>query len=146
MRRFTFRLEKVLAWRRSESELEEYRLKQLSQALDQTERTRAHIVTERATSEFSVVRSNAITGAELHAHAAYAQALARREQELERQRAEQARLVAEQHQKLAEARRRLKLLERLRERALTQWKVSADREIEELAAESHIAHWNATER
>jgi hypothetical protein len=56
-------------------------------------------------------------------------------------RAECARAAAAQEAAMLEARRRLKLLERLKERRLAEWKAASDRELEEIASESHLARW-----
>lgn len=146
MQKFRFRLERVLAWRRAESELEEHKLRRLSAELDQIERTRAQVALERTTAERGLLRESAISGADLSAHAAYLARLDRQERVLRQRRQERERLVSEQHQRLTEARRRLRLLEKLKVRAFAEWQAAAYRELEELAAESHLVRWNAGAR
>jgi hypothetical protein len=43
---------------------------------------------------------------------------------------------------MLEARRRCRLLERLKERRLTEWTAGRDHELEEIAAESYLARWS----
>jgi hypothetical protein len=43
---------------------------------------------------------------------------------------------------MLEARRRFRLLERLKDRRMAEWKQAGDREIEEVAAESYLARWS----
>jgi hypothetical protein len=40
-----------------------------------------------------------------------------------------------------EARRRYRLLERLKDRRWAEWQSAADRELDELAADSYLAQW-----
>jgi hypothetical protein len=51
------------------------------------------------------------------------------------------RVVQDQERTLIEARRRVRLLERLRERRGVSWRADFDKELDELAAESAIAQW-----
>jgi len=46
-----------------------------------------------------------------------------------------------QQQAVVEARRRVRLLEKLEERRLQEWKMAADREQENLASELYLAGW-----
>ena len=43
---------------------------------------------------------------------------------------------------MLEARRRCRLLEKLKERRLAEWRAAAEREIEALAAEAFLTRWN----
>jgi hypothetical protein len=54
----------------------------------------------------------------------------------------EARLAAGRGEML-EARRRLRLLERLRDRRFEDWRLARDKELEELAAESYLARWTS---
>ena len=51
-----------------------------------------------------------------------------------------------QNRCVAQARRGVELVERLKERKYENWKTEADREIDELAAESAIAQWRRLNR
>jgi hypothetical protein len=46
---------------------------------------------------------------------------------------------------LLEAQRRLRLLERLKERQRGKWKVECDRELDQLASDAFMAKWNSQE-
>ena len=52
-----------------------------------------------------------------------------------------AKKLAEQQKIMLEACRRSRLLERLKERRLVEWRGACDREVDELAAESFLAKW-----
>ena len=146
MKAFRFRLEKVLAWRRTELEVEQYRTRQLALELEETERARAQLAVDRTAAERAVVGAASIDGAELASHAAYMARLSRKAQELQRQRAEQEQRLTEQHKRLMEARRRFRLLERLKARRQEEWLVEFNRELENFAAESHLARWEPPKR
>ena len=141
MRPFHFRLDKVLAWRRTELELEHYKMKRLSAELEETERSRAKLAAERAVAEHVILRARLIQGADLNAHAARLDYLDRQERALLGRRAEQQRRIAEAHRCLLEARRRLRLLERLKLARQAEWRTDLNRELEAFAAEAHLARW-----
>jgi hypothetical protein len=42
---------------------------------------------------------------------------------------------------MLEARRRFRLLERLKERRLAEWRLALDKDLQELASESYLAGW-----
>ena len=146
MQPFRFRLEKVLAWRATQLEMEQYQMKRLSAELDAIERGRALLVVERARAESTVLGAGRIDGADLAAHAAFLVHLGHQEQELERRRLEQEKRLAQQHQRLIEARRRVRLLERLKSRRRVEWELELTKELEQFAAEAHLARWNAERR
>jgi hypothetical protein len=53
--------------------------------------------------------------------------------------------LAAQQKQMLEARRRCRLLERLKDRRLTEWKAAEAHELEEVAAESYLARWKKEE-
>jgi flagellar export protein FliJ len=141
MQAFRFRLDKVLAWRRTEMELEQYRTKKAALDLEETDRARARLAVDRTATEQSVLGAKSVEGSELAAHGAYLARLGKEESGLQRRRVEQQQRLNQQQQRLMEARRRLRLLERLRERRHQEWLAEAAKELEEFAAESYLARW-----
>jgi flagellar biosynthesis chaperone FliJ len=146
MQRFHFRLDRVLAWRGTQLEMEQYQMKRLSAVLEQMECDRALLLVERTRAERAVLGGGSIDGADLAAHAAFLVRLGNQERELDRRRQQQEQRLAEQHQHLMEARRRVRLLERLKTRRLAEWELELGRELEQFAAEAHLARWNAERR
>ena len=139
MRPFQFPLEKALEWRRLQLELEESRFKRQSAALAQLDRTRAELEVSVIRAEVQVRAWTPLAGKDLAALAGYREHVERKEQALAKRRATcQEQLVAQQRLML-EARRRFRLLERLRERRLAEWRVERDRELEEFATECYLA-------
>ncbi len=143
MQPFHFRLEKVLAWRRTELEVEQFKMRRLASEMDAIDRSRAQVALERTTAEREVLRAASVKGNQLGVHAAFLVHLGSRERELARRREEQEQRMAVQHQRLLEARRRLRLLEELKARRRAEWAAELNRELETFAAEAHLARWSA---
>ena len=142
MQSFHFRLEKVLAWRRTELELEQYKMRLLCVELERIEQSRARLTAERVVAHHEILRARRIDGAELNAHAARLVYFDGQERALLRRRREQEQLIAEAHKRLLEAQRRLRLLEKLKASRHAQWQTELNREIEAFAAEAHLVRWN----
>jgi flagellar FliJ protein len=141
VKRFVFRLESVLRWRRSLFEQEQNRLHALVAERDAILLRLKDLEELRQRAEQALLEAPAVTGSELAALEAY-----RRRLNLERARKQQeladceARIEA-QRQRVLEAQRRVRLLERLRERRFSEWEAELNRELEALAAESYLARW-----
>ena len=60
----------MLAWRRTEMELEEYRTRRAALDLEETEQARARLAVERTAAEQSVLGAAAVEGSELAADSA----------------------------------------------------------------------------
>jgi hypothetical protein len=80
-----------------------------------------------------------LAGRDLAALAGFRVHVRDQERKLAVRRAECLRHIAAQQSAMLEARRRYRLLERLQERQLHEWQLLSSREIEQLAAESHLA-------
>ena len=136
---FRFRLEKVLEWRRTELELEEAKLQQRMGELRELDSERARLEADGIRAEVEVRGWSPLSGADLEALANYRQYVAGREQQIAARRKEARARAEEQKNAVLEARRRCQLLERLKERRQAEWQAAADRELEQLAAELHLA-------
>ncbi|MCS7315020.1 MAG: flagellar FliJ family protein [Bryobacterales bacterium] len=138
MKRFVFRLEPVLRWRRGQLELEQNRLRELAAERDRIRMRLRELEQHRREQESQLLSRDALSGAELAALEAW-----RLRQRAERERCQQAlleaeRRLAEQRERVLEARRRVRLLEKLRERRYGEWQAEVERQVENLAAESHL--------
>lgn len=139
MNAFRFRLAKVLDWRRTELSLAETRFRQQTAAVAALEQARAALDASAIRAEMLVRDSSHIEGADLAALDAFRRHVAQRRAALLASRA-QAQLELDAVQAaMLEARRRFRLLERLRGRRLAEWKEAADRELDQIASESHLA-------
>ena len=139
MKAFQFPLAKVLEWRRIQLDLEESRYKQQAMELAGIDRKRAEWEAAAIRAELEVREWTPLAGGDLAALGRFRLHVQDQERSLTARRAAcQAGLEARQRTML-EARRRYRLLERLQERRLAEWRLASDREIEQLAAESHLA-------
>jgi hypothetical protein len=141
MKSFCFNLERVLALRRTQLELEDARFRQCVAAVAAVDRARADLVSAAAAAHLDVRRSVSIAGADLGALQEFHGYVQAQDQLLAVRRAERARETAAQEAAMLAARRRCRLLERLREKRLAEWKAESDRELDEVAAESYLSRW-----
>jgi hypothetical protein len=141
MRAFGFRLERVLEWRRTQLELEENKFRRESAALSALDRARAEWEAAGIKAEGQVRQSSEITGRELAALGEFRLLVRSREAAIAGQRAAQVNSLAAQKAALLEAQRRCRLLERLKERRLEEWRLAGNKETEELASEMYLAQW-----
>jgi len=141
MKNFQFRLERVLQWRRTELEMEQARLEQQLREVMELDSERAGIEAAGIRSELEVRAWRPLAGSDLAALAAFRRHIAAKQNQIEVRREEARRKLESRKAAMIEARRRSELLERLKQRRLSEWKAEADRELEELAAESYLARF-----
>ena len=132
---FRFSVERVLAWRRTELALEQARYQQALASVAALDRARAELEAVAIQSEVQVRSLSRVAGAELAALSEFRRAVRARETEIARRRVEAAKAADLQLQGMLASRRRCRLLERLRERRLEEWKTAENRELEQLAGE-----------
>jgi hypothetical protein len=140
MRRFQFRLQSVLGWRVVELELEEGRLEQLF-----TERRRwdeeALALEARRRESARLIAAKTLDGQQLAAFTNHRRYLERESARISSQRADCEKRIAAQRQRVVEAERKVRLLERLKERRLAEWTLDFNREMEALASETFLSKW-----
>lgn len=130
MKAFRFRLDRVLDWRRTELDREETRLKQLHAARTALEHEKAALQESKEQASRDLVSRAHVDGAELRLLSDYRAAVKRLSARIDEKRRENQKAAAAQQQKLLEARRRLRLLENLRDRRLAEWKYETERQLE----------------
>lgn len=140
MAKFHFPLETALQLRRFEATREQARLEQLRAERDRLLAVAAALRLERDTEDRALSAPGAthasvalIAVDQFHQYVVESHRYLASNQQLIENR------IAEQTARLVEARRRVKLLERLRETKLAAWRRDQDRELESLAADSHTA-------
>ena len=141
MTRFHFPLQKVLEWRGKQLQLEEARFKQRIADLAEIDQKLTAIETAEWNAEKQLHRGSGIFGEDLAALGNYHRFARGRIRQLVSERAEALKRLAAQEQTMLEARRRSRLLERLRERRLSEWEAAKDKELDEVASESYLARW-----
>lgn len=136
MKRFDFPLSRVLDLRQQQAGLERARLEGLFKTLNQILAARAALKQELEDARAALRQSPAsgndlqlFSGFERHIHSRCA-TLDHDTQLLHRQ-------VREQQEKTREADRQVKLLENLRAQRFKEWTYQCDKELEELASDSH---------
>jgi hypothetical protein len=139
---FRFRLDKVLAWRRTQLELAEVEFRREAGALAELDRVSTELEAYSVRTEAEVREWSSLSGCDLLALNGFRLQVGRRVKELAVQRIEQARKLAEREQVMLEARRRCRLLERLRERRLAEWQSASGKELEQVASESYLARFS----
>ncbi len=141
MTAFKFPLQKVLEWRRTQLELEEAQYRRQIAALAGLDRQRAELEAAGNTAERQVREWNPLAGGELAALGGFRLHVKRKQQEMAAPRAESCKQLERQQGIMLAARRRLRLLERLKDRRMAEWRSARDKELEELASESYLAKW-----
>jgi flagellar export protein FliJ len=143
MQTFRFRLEKVLEWYTRQYELEERRLAVCLAAFAQAKAAIAALLAERLSIEQETLSRAAIPAQDLVTLSLYRLGARKREKELHTARDGRQAEVAAQRLKLQAAERRVRLLEKLRERRVAEYTYAETRELEELASDAFFSKWAA---
>ncbi len=139
MQRFRFRLERIFRWQERVCALKEEDVRLGLQAVSKTDGQIAQIKAFGAAVDQDLRLRPALTGADLMALGQFRARVAKDESRLEVLRAGQLQAVDRQRAELIAERRRFRLLEKLREKALAEYAASAERETEVLAMECDSA-------
>ena len=146
MKRFHFSLERVRQWRQTQVDVEYSKLQKLFAEMRRIEGEVTRLVEQVHAAEKEL--EQAISGgvpidsmqlAGLDDYRLYAK---REEKLLEAQQEDLRRQIGEQRNRLIAARRNSRLLDKLKDRAKEEWETAFNREIEDMAAELHLANWN----
>jgi hypothetical protein len=141
MSAFHFSLERVLEWRRTQLEIEEAKYQQRLAAVAALDRARAEMEASGIRAEVQVRAWHPLAGNDLAALSVFRRSVRAKEKQIALRRAESAQAAEIQLKAMLEAQRRCRLLERLKERRLAEWRTASDRALEELATESYLARW-----
>jgi flagellar export protein FliJ len=142
MARFQFSLEKVLRWRGVELTAEEAKLKALVQEQLHLQTLLADVSAERSKLISSLGSMPDLRGDDLRTLTACGLRLRRTAETLAQRLLQCGRELTKQRKKYSEAKRRVRLLEELKDRRLHEWKYEEAAQLEELASESFLANWN----
>ena len=141
MQTFRFRLTRVMEWYQHQYELEERRFSACLAALAGSQKAIAALQAERLSIERDIVSRTAIPSRDFVALGLYRLQAKKRELELQGARDRCQAAVEEQQVKLRAAQRKLRLLEKLRERRVAEYVYAEARELEELASDAFFAKW-----
>src|ERR1700722_19609089 len=142
MAHFQFSLEKVLRWRGVELTAEEAKLKAMLQVQLHLQTQLADVSAERSKLISSLGSMPDLRGDDLRTLTACGLRLRRTAETLAQRLLQCGRELTKQRRKYSEAKRRVRLLEELKDRRLQEWKYEDAARLEELASESFLANWN----
>ena len=139
MKRFQFPVERVRLWRHEQAEMEELKLQQLNAELLRLTTQQQDLQNEAARSEEALRQGGPIVADELARLDDFKQYVRAHSKTLDEQRRQNEAKTVEQRKVLIEAKRKAKLLNQLKEKALSTWSSAHNKEQEELSAELFLA-------
>ena len=142
MRSFQFRLDRVLDWYHNQYHVEQARLAEAMAALDNARQNLTRFHAECLAVERDIVGRREIPGRDFPALGLFRLRAKKTEVELAQALEVRETAVRDQMQRVQDAQRRLRLLEKLRERRLTEHQYLENKELEDLAAEAFLAKWD----
>jgi hypothetical protein len=143
MQPFRFRLERVFEWQRTVCHLEEEKTRLCRFAIAETEEKLAQLKADSLATEHELFKRPAISASDLKALAEFRLKVIKQGRALAAEKQARIQALEKQTQKLLAERHRLRLIEKLRQRALAEYTLAADRELETLALECHLSKWTA---
>lgn len=145
MSTFRFPLQRVLSWRETELSIEEAGLERL-RAEQRALRSELEELTSNEEKELELIQfARSLRGGDLASIAGTRKWVAQERQRLQSQIAECIRNIEVKTAALMEARRKVRLLERLKERRRVSWVQDENRALEDLASDSALGSWRRSE-
>ena len=141
MQRFRFRLQRVLQWQERVCRLAEEQLRERQSAVAETEAKQARLAAESEAIEREFASQTSLALRDLRALATYRTGSTTRRRALAQERETRLTALSEQRGILLAERRKLHVIEKLRDRALEEHTREADREIEQMSYESYLSTW-----
>jgi flagellar protein FliJ len=139
MKAFEFRLQRIADFRRQQADVAKARLQALLAEMQRLENERHSLEEQRHEARNSVTAQSNLNGEDFFALASFQEYVGRRLKELSQKQIELGSKIEKQRDAVVEAERKVKLLDRLRERKFQEWRAASDRELDDLAADSHMA-------
>jgi flagellar export protein FliJ len=139
MKKYSFPLARVMAWRKTQAEIEEAKLETLHAELRGLESNLMIVRNDVQKSHRALVLSRAATGAELSALDSFRRSAAMQCAHLETAILGCRQRIATQLGVITQRRREFKLLEKLNDRKLTAWRADYARELDQQADELYLA-------
>lgn len=146
MTRFQFRLQSVLRWRQAQLDAERAKLEQLVAEQRKVNAAVEALRNERAQAKAFLSGKSDLQGVELRLVSSFLLGVEARAAKLRDHLRAITQSVEAQRKQVARADRNVRLLNKLREKKLEEWKQEADREIETLAQESWMAAQHGSRR
>lgn len=146
MKRFQFRLQRVLDLRRQQAEAERTHFRNLLAAFELLEGELRSLATQLEEARAHVRHAPSSAGEDYIALSYFEGHVQRRSAVIQTRRQQLERQISEQRAHLLETERKLKLLERLEERRRSEWAAERDKELETISAEAHLARLQSFRR
>lgn len=141
MKAFQFRLAKVLSWRRTQLELAEAELERERTALRAVQTAMSELTRRDDAVTEAMRRMSSASGADVADIARFREWMSHETRVLQSRHAECERQIEAGLAAVTEARRKVELLERMKERRRGKWDAEFNLELEQLAGESALAAW-----
>ena len=141
MKKFTFPMDRVLAWRRAQLRLAEVALEQMHRQKQALEDGKSALHEERARMEDAILTADHVTGGELEALDSFRQFAAGEVKRMDQAIAKAADETSARAQIVMTKRRDLELLEKLKARRRESWSNELAVETQQLAEEAYLARW-----
>jgi hypothetical protein len=141
MKKFTFPLERVLGWRRTQARLEELKLERLRADRHALEARRKFLAGESTRTLAALIRTSPVTGSDLEALDRFRKSTAAQAGRVNVSMGDLDRQIAAQTEAVSSRRRDVKLIEQVREEKLQTWRRALLKEIDQQAEESHLARF-----
>ena len=141
MSTFQFPLQRVLSWRETQLSIEEADLDRLRFELRTVETALEDLVSREAIENEVIQAARSLSGAELAGLAHAREWMVSEKKRIQSRIADCLRGIELRTAAVTEARRKVRLMERLKERRRVSWTQEANRGLEELASDSAIAAW-----
>ena len=143
---FQFRLSRVLEWYQVQCREEEHRLAHCVAALAKAQKEIARLRVENLRIERETLAAGSLVAQDFWALGLYRLRAKIQAAELEQDRLRCERAWKDQTAAVQAAQRRLRMVEKLRERRLSEYRYAEDRALENLAAEAYLSKWAAEKR
>ncbi len=139
MTAFRFPLAKVLEWRRAQLQAARGRFQRQAAMVAGLDAERAALEAAADRAQMEVRRAEFLRGSDLEALDGFGRHVRTRTAKIAAAREKAQSELEAGEKEMLEAQRRVRLLERLEQRRREDWRAAVDRELEEIAAESHLA-------
>ncbi|HEY7302693.1 MAG TPA: hypothetical protein VH601_01155 [Bryobacteraceae bacterium] len=145
MKRFEFRLHRVLDLRRQQADIHRHRLQTLMASLAKLDTEKSALEAKVAEARTSV-KAASVPGSDLVSLAHYEAHIQRCCARIAEKRSEVERQLESERSKTREVERRVKLLEKLEAKRRAEWESEVNKEIETLSADSYLSRLQSAAR
>jgi hypothetical protein len=143
MQTFQFQLHKVLDWYDNQRQVEEKHLTTSIAALTGVQEAIARLKAERLAIARQLISGSTILARDLAALGLYRLGTKKQEGELNAERERREIVVRDQRIKVQAAQRRVRLMEKLRERQQTEHDYAMQRELEKMVSDVYMSKWSS---